>query len=259
MNDLRDSSQPSQSRHYGLADLYSWVGFVPDVTEADTRSFAKWPGVRTYLRPVEAAELEELGPAFGEATTVLVYEHCDFTVCRRGTGTVFSCAARGLVINMTDSDVLAAVLDYHGRRYDPTPVEYRGKKPVLEGWQKRHLSEEALRGLFAQPYNIGIVLGAASGGLVDVDLDTLEAIIVARHLLPATACFGHASSPASHYLYRARGEIRTRRFKAPDGTCIAELRAEGAQTVVPPSIHESGERIAWELDCEPLAIEAADR
>jgi hypothetical protein len=159
---------------------------------------------------------------------------------------------------MTDTDILAAVLDYYGRGYDPTPVEYRGKKAVLEGWQKRHLGEEALRGLFAQPYNIGIVLGAASGGLVDVDLDTPQAIVVARHLLPATARFGHASSPASHYLYRARGEVKTRRFKAPDGTCIAELRGEGAETVVPPSIHESGERVAWELDCEPLAIEAAD-
>jgi hypothetical protein len=71
-------------RHYGLADRYSWVGFVTGVTEADNRTFAEWPGVRVFFRPVQAAELDELGPEFGEATTVLVFEHCDFDCAPTG-------------------------------------------------------------------------------------------------------------------------------------------------------------------------------
>jgi hypothetical protein len=71
-------------RDYGLADRYIWIGFVAGVTEADDRSFAAWPGVRVFFRPVQAAELAELGPEFGEATTVLVFEHCDFDCAPTG-------------------------------------------------------------------------------------------------------------------------------------------------------------------------------
>lgn len=46
------------------------------------------------------------------------------------------------------------------------------------------------------------MLGTPSGGLVDVDLDSPEAVCLAPHVLPETgATFGRASKPRSHFLY----------------------------------------------------------
>jgi hypothetical protein len=54
---------------------------------------------------------------------------------------------------------------------------------------------------FSEEDNTGIVLGEASGGLVDVDLDQPEAVIAARNVLPPGVVFGRRSSPGSHHLY----------------------------------------------------------
>ena len=36
---------------------------------------------------------------------------------------------------------------------------------------------------------------------------------------------------------------------------LVELQSDGKQTVVPPSIHESGEPITWESDAQPLVVD----
>src|SRR5262249_44634582 len=96
--------------------------------------------------------------------------------------------------------------------------------------------------------NIGIVLGEASGWLVDVDLDAPEARALADAVLPPTLTSGRASSVRSHRWYRA-ARARTRQFRAPDKSMIVELRAgPGMQTVAPPSIHETGELIEWDAN-----------
>ena len=90
---------------------------------------------------------------------------------------------------------------------------------------------------------IGVLLGEPSGWLVDVDLDCPEAREAAERFLPPTACVtGRESSKASHRWYVADG-ARTRQFRDPvDRSMIVELRSTGAQTIVGPSIHPSGER-----------------
>jgi hypothetical protein len=50
--------------------------------------------------------------------------------------------------------------------------------------------------------NVGLQMGAVSGGLCDVDLDTMIAVGLAPEFLPATdAVFGRKSKPCSHQLY----------------------------------------------------------
>ncbi len=117
------------------------------------------------------------------------------------------------------------------------------KQPV-GAWQAR--TDEADD--FQPGENVGIRLGAPSGGLVDVDLDCGEALRLAPLLLPPTATFGRASSPRSHWVYIAP-EID--RSKKPQNTGV-ELRSTGTQTIVPPSIHVSGEEIQW-TDATPVA------
>jgi hypothetical protein len=155
-----------------------------------------------------------------------------------------------------DNPVLRAALSYQRQSWNVVSVRHRTKRPLDKAWQTRRLSEDDIRREFSQRRNVGVLLGPASGNLVDVDLDVPEAAAVAARLLPATASFGHGDE-VGHLLYVVKGELVTRRF-ASDRTNLLELRGEGAQTVFPPSTHESGEPIRWIDECEPHQIDAPE-
>jgi len=93
-----------------------------------------------------------------------------------------------------------------------------------------------------------------------VDCDCPEAITAAREFLPETGLiFGRQSKPFSHFFYRSDPPARTMQFIDPlDQSTIVELRglksdgSIGLQTVVPPSIHESGEPVRFEQGFEGI-------
>src|SRR5262249_38047564 len=99
----------------------------------------------------------------------------------------------------------------HARRYivcgwAPIPIPLREKGPRITGWQQLRLTGADLRMYFNSQCNIGIILGQASGGLVDIDLDCNEAIHFASKFLPVTSAkFGRPSNKNSHWLYRVQG------------------------------------------------------
>jgi hypothetical protein len=95
-----------------------------------------------------------------------------------------------------------------------------------------------------------------------VDLDHPAAVELAPHYLPPTAAiFGRPGKPRSHYLFCVVGPCKTLKEKAADKAMICELRWNDLQTVFPPSVHPSGERIEWDgeqgesatIGGEPLA------
>ena len=144
------------------------------------------------------------------------------------------------------------------------PVPFREKGPLLKGWQQLRINNpEQVGHYFPDQTNIGVILGIASGGLVDVDIDCAEALKIAGKILPKTgSIFGRASNPGSHRLYRIDGPAPSLKLNDPtnDDTLI-ELRGDkqdgtaGFQTVFPGSIHLSGEPIEWEEDGEPSFVE----
>jgi AAA domain/Bifunctional DNA primase/polymerase, N-terminal len=147
---------------------------------------------------------------------------------------------------------------YIGRGWGPVPIGLGEKAPHTPGWPKLRITEAQTDTYFAGPGNIGVILGEASGGLVDIDLDCPEAITLASSHLPTTdAVFGRESRPRSHWLYRVRGQAPS--FKEVDPVTretLLELRGDGGrQTVFPGSIHPSGETIEWALQGDPLPIE----
>ncbi len=153
--------------------------------------------------------------------------------------------------------LLDAARWYLARGYAPVPIPAGTKAPALKGWQRLRLDEAALPQHFNGTGNIGLILGEPSGHLVDVDLDCAEARELAADILPATgAKTGRPGAPASHWWYIAPG-ARTRRHADPvDRSAIVELRGAGAQTLVGPSVHPSGE--AYDpLDGEPARVDAA--
>jgi hypothetical protein len=152
---------------------------------------------------------------------------------------------------MTTSAAPQTPHDYFALGMLPIPVPTRTKKCVLEGWSS--LTRETVDLATAFPddgprLGIGVVLGAASGRLADADLDCPQALIAGKLLLPDTGwLFGRSGNPRSHYLFRPTGRAAIHKeYKDVDGTKILELRSDKHMTVVPPSIHESGEQIEWE-------------
>lgn len=174
--------------------------------------------------------------------------------------------------NNSNEKTLDSAREFIKRGWMPVPVPFKSKSPVLKDWQNLDLTElEFSKHFNGKPQNIGIMLGEKSGNLVDIDLDSSEAIKLAKWFLPDTdAIFGRKSKPSSHWLYYC-ADVEYRKFNNPllladksksKNACIVEIRAntksKGIQTIFPPSVHPSGEIIGWYSDGEPTKIYAND-
>ncbi|RMG09915.1 MAG: hypothetical protein D6731_18750 [Planctomycetota bacterium] len=156
-----------------------------------------------------------------------------------------------------------AVFDYVARGWVPIPVHgprercrNPGKQPVGRNWQRRGAPAN---GSVARDYgagrNVGLLLGEPSGHLVDLDLDCLEAVTLAPALLPPTGMkHGRRARGASHWWYRCDQSPKTLRLRDEDGQTLVEVRGTGGQTVVPPSVHPSGEQLVWVEDGKPARV-----
>jgi hypothetical protein len=145
-----------------------------------------------------------------------------------------------------------AVLPVHGK----VPWDC-ARSAALDEWQMLRLTPTDLPTYFAGAVTgVGVLTGPRFGGLTDIDLDCDEALAAADVFLPQTRCvFGRPSKPQSHRIYVTDiGE--TTRFKDVNKarTTLVELRAAGAQTVFPRSLHESGEPVRFDEDGEPARV-----
>ena len=132
--------------------------------------------------------------------------------------------------------------------------------PRQKDWQKQRIKESEIENFFDEGDNIGILLGEPSHWLVDVDLDCQEAVKLAPIFLPEETdrVYGRETRLSSHYLYKSKGteplKFNDPEPSDPENACLLEVRSTGQQSVVPPSIHPSGERIRWEKRGEPASV-----
>lgn len=137
----------------------------------------------------------------------------------------------------------------------PVPLYPKSKKPKgedgkgLKGWTDLRVTVDTAQQFFSPNDNLGGLWGEPSNWVVDIDLDTDEATRAARVFLPETLIYGRRGSPGSHYLYRCQGAV-TRKYQSKEIGMLVELRSTGAQSVLPPSIHPSGERFRFEHEVE---------
>ena len=150
-----------------------------------------------------------------------------------------------------------AALNYRRRGWFPVRIPRGSKGPVEPGWQFRHYDEAGISAAFAGECNVGLLLGAS--GLVDIDIDCDEAADLAGRYLPRTdAVTGRTGHPRRHYWYRCPEITATKRYKAPRGQKILEVRAgAGVQTVVGPSTHPEG-GVYDILEAEPAEVSAEE-
>jgi hypothetical protein len=166
---------------------------------------------------------------------------------------------------------IEAVQQYRAKGIVALPA--RGKKPILSEWEAKRLSDvtdEYIKTYWGngRPCNIAVLLGAESGGLIDLDLDCPESLDAARAFAPPTSwIFGRVSLPCSHWLYLVADPGPTLTLKDPiTGEQIVELRGHakdgkpGCVTIVPPGIRladgevKENEAIGW----YPTSVDSAD-
>lgn len=144
----------------------------------------------------------------------------------------------------------------------PVPIKRRSKKPKDgKGWNKLQVTNETIPQFFRRGDNIGGLWGKPSGWIIDVDLDWDEASLAAPRLFPETFVYGRRKRPGTHYLYRVEGVQGSKRYDSGQGdsakrTVISEIRATGAQSVLPPSVHPDGDRyeINHDVDVKTLTV-----
>lgn len=96
----------------------------------------------------------------------------------------------------------AAARSYIAQGMTPIAYAHGTKSPLEKNWNKKSADKvDVDKDFVGNKSNIGILLGEPSGNLVDVDLDSPEAILLAPIFLPPTdRRFGRPSTPDAHWL-----------------------------------------------------------
>jgi DNA polymerase I-like protein with 3'-5' exonuclease and polymerase domains len=150
-------------------------------------------------------------------------------------------------------DVNKAARDYgeEGLAVLPTPVGEKEAK--ITGWPSLVLGPEAIDEYFppGKQLNIVRVNGTNSSGRGDLDLDRPEALKVANYLIPdGILRFGREGGTLGHIEVRFADTVpRTIQYELSgegDDQMVVELRADGSQTLLPPSVYPNGDRCVWQ-------------
>lgn len=123
-----------------------------------------------------------------------------------------------------------------------------GKKPTVKEWTKIKIPFEEVDQYFRKGINVGVRLE----NFTDIDLDCHEAILLAKIFLPPTkAIFGHGVKAESHRLYDCH-KIKAEKYTYNNKVLLEIRHGSGFQTVMPGSVHVSGEKITWVNGWTPI-------
>ena len=165
------------------------------------------------------------------------------------------------LLEVEQANVLAqAARDCLEMGWQPIPIPARSKNPGRDDWQLERWTLADVAERFAASNNIGVLTGEPSHGLTDVDLDCEAAIRCAPFFLPETGFkSGRPSAERSHWWYVTSPVPESKKFRNVDGKCLLELRTNGMQTVIPPSLHQdTGEQLRWYNTTDAPATVAGD-
>lgn len=142
------------------------------------------------------------------------------------------------------------------------PLHPKTKRPIQHGWQNCGVKYDALVDFGSVPtdINVGVLTGAASVGLVDIDLDGAFTTEAGAMILPYTGMvMGRDCRPASHWFYLVEESTTTVKLQHPvTGKMLVEFRGDGCQTMMAGSIHpDDGQTVRFEAgkDGDPTRIE----
>lgn len=161
-----------------------------------------------------------------------------------------------------------AAREYIERGWAVIPLAPRKKEPAtrhgLSDWTDNPEQADVwwgqgeYKGRGNPAYNVGIVCGQVSGGLVVLDIDEggMEALRdweTAHAALPETVT-ALTGSGGRHLFYRASREVRP----SVNGELHVDVRGDGSYVVAPPSIHPNGESYEWGISPDDMEVADAD-
>jgi len=126
------------------------------------------------------------------------------------------------------------------------PVGYKSKSPTIVGWTKLKIMAADIQKYFTDPTNIGVLNGAPSANLIDIDIDSPCCKPFLKWLPETAMISGREGNPRSHFFFRTNEECKTHQFMDDNGEMLIEVRGKGSSTVIPPSIHPGGGKYLWE-------------
>src|SRR5829696_8478332 len=163
----------------------------------------------------------------------------------------------------TNTNINDAARSYIEEGFAVLPAPVGEKEARITGWPQLILGIDAVAEYFppGEPQNIVRVNGTNSNGRGAIDLDRLEALKVAKYIIPEdTRRFGREGQIPGHVEVRFADTVpRTTSYSLPgdgDDRMVVELRADGSQTLLPPSVYPNGDRCVWE-DGEVLEAHAS--
>ncbi len=161
--------------------------------------------------------------------------------------------------------IAQAAMQYAALGWHVLPLRGRSKVPRIGEWQHNASDDEEIIVGWWEAWpnsNVGVQLGPRSG-IIDIECDSprAEAEIVALFNGDVPVCPTYQAKRGKHRLFKYRGDLA-------GGACFhcgeIEIRTgngdKGAQSVFPPSIHETGVIYKWLIspfDVDPPEIPEA--
>ena len=152
------------------------------------------------------------------------------------------------------ASIVSAAEHYRSIGLEPVPIKSdQTSLPKTESglviWSHKRIGQE-----FSETDNVGLVLGQRSGDLVEVQFHWQEAGGWALELMQNLPAFCRDGVGYLNRLVRVRLPTDLIQFTVPEsvshlfgpaGRVVLELKGNGHQAMVPPSLHCSGERLQW--------------
>ena len=166
------------------------------------------------------------------------------------------------------SELGQAAVWYCEHGFAVVPLKAKSKQPAMaHGLNDWFDDPDSAREVWTRypDFNVGIVCGAPSHGLLVLDFDideerekdgyaTLRAWELAQGDLPETAV-AVTGSGGMHYLYRTdRSNIRP----STNAELGVDVRCDGSYIVAPPSLHPNGNQYEWQDHPEDTPIATAN-
>lgn len=115
-----------------------------------------------------------------------------------------------------------------------------GKRPVLKGWSQRTIDSEVKLKWFENRNNVGLVCGKPSGVTI-IDFDSEENLIHLLDGLCVNTLQSRRTQGRRHLYFQYCPELRNCKMRKLQ----IEVLNDGANVVMPPSTHASGDEYEW--------------
>jgi hypothetical protein len=137
------------------------------------------------------------------------------------------------------------------------PIESGSKHPgsiVGKNWQQKTTNDpEKIKGYLDAGNNLGLLLGPKSG-VIDIEGDTPEGNEILETLLSGIDTPTYTSAKSKHWLFAYDERFINEKSKVAIAGTEWRFGQDSAQSVIPPSVHETGVIYEWQKTPDmPLA------